>query len=96
MNLLGSKSKPPFAAIGARSAYCLGPLSPNFLPLRRLVLLLLFFFVFFFAINHPPPFVIDESAWSGDYSASYYIKYRSVVSRPTSKSSWLAVISCAT
>jgi hypothetical protein len=40
--------------------YCLGPLSPNFLPLRRLVLPLLFFVLlfFFFVITDVPPFVI--------------------------------------
>jgi hypothetical protein len=47
--------------------HCLVPLSPNFLPLRRLLFFVVFFF---FAINDLPPFVIDESAQSGGYSAS--------------------------
>src|ERR1700720_4342905 len=50
--------------------HCLVPLSPNVLPLRGLDLPLLFLAFFFFAINDLPPFVIDESAQSGGYSAS--------------------------
>jgi hypothetical protein len=49
--------------------YCLGPESPNFLPLR-FGLVALFFFAFFFAMTDLPPFVGANSGQTNDESAS--------------------------